>query len=65
MISPYLINVSMLAGAIISWGFMWPYIESHKGSWYAANLPESSLRGINGYKVQSDHDDMKAFVIDC
>lgn len=51
MISPYLINISMLVGAIISWGFMWPYIETKKGSWYAANLQESSLRGINGYKV--------------
>ncbi|KAM0821543.1 hypothetical protein ACQ4PT_072127 [Festuca glaucescens] len=51
MISPYLINISMLVGAIISWGFMWPYIETKKGSWYAADIQESSLRGINGYKV--------------
>jgi uncharacterized oligopeptide transporter (OPT) family protein len=51
MISPYLINISMLVGAIISWGFMWPYIETKKGVWYAADLQETSLRGINGYKV--------------
>ncbi|KAI5007169.1 hypothetical protein ZWY2020_047117 [Hordeum vulgare] len=51
MISPYLINVSMLVGAILSWGFLWPYIETKNGSWYAANLQEGSLRGVNGYKV--------------
>uniref|UniRef100_A0A453FUT1 Metal-nicotianamine transporter YSL7 n=1 Tax=Aegilops tauschii subsp. strangulata TaxID=200361 RepID=A0A453FUT1_AEGTS len=51
MISPYLINISMLVGAIVSWGFMWPYIETKEGSWYAADLQEGSLRGINGYKV--------------
>ncbi|KAL6614236.1 hypothetical protein ACP70R_036506 [Stipagrostis hirtigluma subsp. patula] len=51
MISPYLINVSMLVGSIISWGFMWPYITSKRGIWYDANLQESSLKGLNGYKV--------------
>ena len=59
MISPYLINISMLVGAIISWEFMWPYIETKKGIWYAADLQENSLRGINGYKVLTvkDYDD--------
>ncbi|KAL6853742.1 hypothetical protein ACP4OV_019771 [Aristida adscensionis] len=51
MISPHLINISMLAGSIISWGFMWPYIQSKSGTWYAADLEDSSLKGLNGYKV--------------
>ncbi|CAL4953835.1 unnamed protein product [Urochloa decumbens] len=51
MISPYLINISMLVGSIISWGIMWPYLESKKGLWYDANLPDTSLKGLNGYKV--------------
>ncbi|PUZ54145.1 hypothetical protein GQ55_5G106500 [Panicum hallii var. hallii] len=51
MISPYLINISMLVGSIISWGFMWPYLLSKKGEWYEANLQETSLKGLNGYKV--------------
>nr|CAB3478742.1 unnamed protein product [Digitaria exilis] len=51
MISPYLINISMLVGSIISWGFMWPYLLTKKGDWYDANLQETSLKGLNGYKV--------------
>ena len=51
MISPYLINISMLVGSIISWGFMWPYLLGKKGEWYDANLQETSLKGLNGYKV--------------
>uniref|UniRef100_A0A8I6YGL3 Uncharacterized protein n=1 Tax=Hordeum vulgare subsp. vulgare TaxID=112509 RepID=A0A8I6YGL3_HORVV len=49
MIRPYLINISMLVGAILSWGFLWPYIETKNGSWYAANLQEGSLRGPTDY----------------
>lgn len=60
MISPYLINISMLVGSIISWGIMWPYLQSKKGIWYDANLQETSLKGLNGYKVTtatlSNHD---------
>ncbi|KAJ1286046.1 hypothetical protein BS78_03G324100 [Paspalum vaginatum] len=51
MISPYLINVSMLVGSVISWGVMWPYLLTKKGIWYDANLQETSLKGLNGYKV--------------
>ncbi|CAD6229264.1 unnamed protein product [Miscanthus lutarioriparius] len=51
MISPYLINISMLVGSIISWGIMWPYLQTKKGIWYDANLQETSLKGLNGYKV--------------
>jgi len=51
MISPYLINISMLVGSIISWGFMWPYLLGKKGQWYDVNLQETSLKGLNGYKV--------------
>ncbi|KAL8109300.1 putative metal-nicotianamine transporter YSL7 isoform X2 [Apium graveolens] len=51
MICPYLINVSLLLGAIISWGIMWPLIEDRKGHWYPADLSPSSLNGLQGYKV--------------
>ncbi|WRX13687.1 Oligopeptide transporter [Theobroma cacao] len=51
MICPYMVNVSLLIGAIISWGIMWPMIESKKGIWYSANLSPSSLHGIQGYRV--------------
>ncbi|KAK1385448.1 putative metal-nicotianamine transporter YSL7 [Heracleum sosnowskyi] len=51
MICPYMINVSLLLGGILSWGIMWPAIEAKKGDWYNADLPASSLHGIQGYRV--------------
>ncbi|XBJ05921.1 hypothetical protein VPH35_024611 [Triticum aestivum] len=51
MICPYLVNLSVLLGGIISWGIMWPIIEHKKGDWYPADLKPSSLRGIVGYRV--------------
>nr|GMC98968.1 probable metal-nicotianamine transporter YSL7 [Ipomoea batatas] len=51
MICPYLINVSVLFGAILSWGIMWPLIKDRKGHWYPADLSESSLHGLQGYRV--------------
>lgn len=51
MICPYMVNVSLLIGAILSWGIMWPIIEAKKGIWYNAKLSASSLHGIQGYRV--------------
>ncbi|KAK9070172.1 hypothetical protein SSX86_010572 [Deinandra increscens subsp. villosa] len=51
MICPYLINVSLLVGAILSWGVMWPLINEKKGEWYPAELKSSSLHGLQGYRV--------------
>ncbi|PWA91798.1 oligopeptide transporter, OPT superfamily [Artemisia annua] len=51
MICPYIINVSLLLGAILSWGIMWPIIETKKGDWYGADLKPTSFHGLQGYKV--------------
>ncbi|XP_020581393.1 probable metal-nicotianamine transporter YSL7, partial [Phalaenopsis equestris] len=51
MLCPYLINFSLLLGSIISWGILWPYISNKRGQWYDSNLEESSLLGLNGYKI--------------
>ncbi|KAJ8753431.1 hypothetical protein K2173_019830 [Erythroxylum novogranatense] len=51
MICPHLINISLLVGAILSWGIMWPLIDNQKGHWYPANLKSTSLHGLQGYKV--------------
>ncbi|KAL5554247.1 hypothetical protein UlMin_041648 [Ulmus minor] len=51
MICPYMVNISLLLGAIISWGIMWPLIEQKKGDWYSTELSPSSLHGIQGYRV--------------
>lgn len=51
MICPYIVNISLLVGSIISWGIMWPLIEKNKGTWYSADIPATSLHGIQGYRV--------------
>ncbi|KAM3226230.1 hypothetical protein ACQJBY_058733 [Aegilops geniculata] len=51
MICPHIVNISTLLGAIISWGIMWPLISKHKGDWYPAKAPESSMKSLYGYKV--------------
>ncbi|XP_038679237.1 probable metal-nicotianamine transporter YSL5 isoform X2 [Tripterygium wilfordii] len=51
MICPYIINMSVLIGGILSWGIMWPLIANRKGDWYSKDLTPSSLHGLQGYKV--------------
>ncbi|KAK1393673.1 putative metal-nicotianamine transporter YSL7 [Heracleum sosnowskyi] len=51
MICPYIRNISLLVGAILSWGIMWPLIENREGDWYKSGLPSSNLHGIKGYRV--------------
>ncbi|KAH8482980.1 hypothetical protein H0E87_027649 [Populus deltoides] len=51
MICPYIINISVLLGGILSWGLMWPLIDTKRGDWYPADLKPGSLHGLQGYKV--------------
>jgi uncharacterized oligopeptide transporter (OPT) family protein len=51
MICSHLVNLSLLLGALLSWGVMWPLIGDLKGEWYPADIPESSMRSLQGYKV--------------
>ncbi|XP_040379412.1 probable metal-nicotianamine transporter YSL13 [Oryza brachyantha] len=51
MICPHIVNVSVLLGGILSWGIMWPLIAKKRGSWFSADLPDSSLHGMQGYRV--------------
>ncbi|KAH1115093.1 hypothetical protein J1N35_008471 [Gossypium stocksii] len=51
MICSHLVNLSLLLGAVLSWGVMWPLISGLKGEWFPATLPESSMKSLNGYKV--------------
>ncbi|XP_002986072.2 probable metal-nicotianamine transporter YSL6 [Selaginella moellendorffii] len=49
MICPHIVNVSVLLGAIISWGIMWPLIST--AGWYDKSFKGSNFRGLYGYKV--------------
>ncbi|PKA46518.1 putative metal-nicotianamine transporter YSL9 [Apostasia shenzhenica] len=51
MICSHLVNISLLIGAVLSWGVMWPLLSELKGTWYPLDLPESSMKSLQGYKV--------------
>ncbi|XP_047330276.1 probable metal-nicotianamine transporter YSL6 [Impatiens glandulifera] len=51
LICPHIVNCSVLLGAIISWGFLWPFISQHAGDWYPADLGNNDFKGLYGYKV--------------
>ncbi|KAK4746666.1 hypothetical protein SAY87_025703 [Trapa incisa] len=51
LICPHIVNCSALLGAIISWGFLWPFISKHAGDWYPADLGSNDFKGLYGYKV--------------
>ncbi|XP_068488916.1 metal-nicotianamine transporter YSL3-like isoform X1 [Phaseolus vulgaris] len=51
MICSHLVNLSLLLGAVLSWGIMWPLIRGLKGQWFPESLPESSMKSLNGYRV--------------
>ncbi|GLU17579.1 hypothetical protein SLE2022_339400 [Rubroshorea leprosula] len=51
MICSHAVNLSLLFGAVVSYGLMWPLIDRHKGDWFHENLTESNMKGLYGYKV--------------
>ena len=51
MLVPHIVNWSMLLGAVISWGIMWPLLKQKAGDWYPAGLSSKDLKGMFGYKV--------------
>ncbi|KAK4272207.1 hypothetical protein QN277_020794 [Acacia crassicarpa] len=51
LICAHIVNFSVLLGAILSWGFLWPFISSHAGYWYPADLGRNDFKGLYGYKV--------------
>lgn len=51
MICPHLVNLSLLLGAVLSFGVVWPLIDLRKGDWFPTNLDESSMKALYGYKV--------------
>lgn len=46
MISPHIANLSMLFGAILSYGIMWPLLSNREGDWYPAGLKASDPRCV-------------------
>ncbi|KAL9672147.1 hypothetical protein QQ045_028395 [Rhodiola kirilowii] len=51
MICPHIVNLSLLIGAVLSNGIIWPLISDLKGEWYPAALSPGSMKSLNGYKV--------------
>ncbi|KAL1548054.1 Metal-nicotianamine transporter ysl1 [Salvia divinorum] len=51
MICPHIVNISLLLGAVLSYGMMWPILHKLRGDWFPSEIPESSMKSLNGYKV--------------
>lgn len=51
MICSHVVNVSLLLGAVLSYGLMYPLIDRLKGHWFPDNLEEYNMKGLYGYKV--------------
>ncbi|KAI6697761.1 hypothetical protein NL676_017880 [Syzygium grande] len=51
MICSHIVNSSLLLGALLSWGIMWPLIGRREGDWFPNTPPEGSMRSLDGYKV--------------
>ncbi|KAI3784626.1 hypothetical protein L1987_43728 [Smallanthus sonchifolius] len=51
LICPHIVNCSVLFGAIISWGALWPFITTRAGDWYPADLGSNDFKGLYGYKL--------------
>lgn len=51
MICSHLVNCSLLLGAVLSFGVMYPLIDRLKGDWFPDNLEETNMKGLYGYKV--------------
>ncbi|KAL9689562.1 hypothetical protein QQ045_009949 [Rhodiola kirilowii] len=51
LICPHIVNCSVLFGAILSWGILWPIISTHAGEWYPSGLENNDFKGLYGYKV--------------
>ncbi|KAL9685460.1 hypothetical protein QQ045_022910 [Rhodiola kirilowii] len=51
MICPHIVNLSLLVGAVLSYGIMWPLMSGLKGQWYPASIPDKSMKSLTGYKV--------------
>ncbi|KAL5187384.1 putative metal-nicotianamine transporter YSL6 [Glycine soja] len=51
LICTHLVNCSVFLGAIISWGFLWPFVCEHAGNWYPVDLGSNDFKGLYGYKM--------------
>ncbi|PWA69348.1 YELLOW STRIPE like 6 [Artemisia annua] len=51
LICPHIVNCSVLFGAILSWGLLWPFITTRAGNWYPPDLGPNDFKGLYGYKV--------------
>nr|XP_043617878.1 probable metal-nicotianamine transporter YSL6 [Erigeron canadensis] len=51
LICPHIVNCSVLFGALVSWGLLWPFIATRAGDWYPDNLGTKDFKGLYGYKV--------------
>ncbi|KAK8966258.1 putative metal-nicotianamine transporter YSL9 [Platanthera guangdongensis] len=51
MICSHIVNISLILGAVLSWGVMSPLLKGFEGDWFPSNIPHTSMKSLQGYKV--------------
>ena len=54
MICPVYVTYSIMFGAVLAYGIMWPLINNRAGDWFPAKLTQGtgSIQGLKGYQVR-------------
>ncbi|XP_026382409.1 probable metal-nicotianamine transporter YSL14 isoform X2 [Papaver somniferum] len=50
------ILTSVRLASDVSWGFLWPFINTHAGDWYPADPVSNDFKGLYGYKTTTKDD---------
>ena len=64
MLVPHVVAWSMMFGAVLSWGIMWPLLAAREGDWYPAGLKSRDFQGLlcggaTGREREVGHDAQK------
>lgn len=51
MICSHIVNISLILGAVLSWGVISPLLKRFEGDWFPSNIPHTSMKSMQGYKV--------------
>eukprot|EP01134_Creolimax_fragrantissima_P005973 CFRG5973T1 len=51
MLCPIVVSYSMMWGALLGWGILWPIVDGKSGVWYDESHVGNDMQGAFGYKV--------------
>ncbi|GBF93781.1 metal-nicotianamine transporter-like [Raphidocelis subcapitata] len=51
LMAPLGVAWSLLVGAVLSWGVLWPVLSGRSGTWFPEDAAASDARGLYGYQL--------------